>query len=336
VIDYFLAWCGAPGQRGIKERALIDFVGRRYWYFLLSLLIIVPGIISLFLFGLKLSVDFTGGTLWEMQFNKAVHPAEVRMVLADNGLPDAVVQSSGDNSVIVRARDIESQAASGTRQRVESALQQKYGDFTTVRFESVGPSLGGEISSKAVQAVALASLGILLYISFAFRRIPRSFRYGTCAIVALLHDALVVIGIFSILGKVFDIEVDSLFVTAVLTVIGFSVHDTIVVFDRIRENITRHAGESFDAIVNHSILQTLGRSLNTSLTAVFVLTALVLFGGVTTRTFALALLIGIISGTYSSIFNASQLLVAWEDRDWERWFGRGRQQAAQATNGARR
>lgn len=316
---------------------MIDFVGKRYWYFLLSLLIIIPGVVSLAIPpGLKLSVDFTGGTLWEIRFQQAVNPAEARTLLADNGLGDAVVQTSGENQLLIRARDVESEAEAGTRDRLEAALSQKFGQFETIRFESVGPSLGGEVTNKAIQAVALASLGILLYITIVFRGVPRSFRYGTCAIIALLHDALVVVGVFSILGKLFNVEVDALFVTGVLTVIGFSVHDTIVVFDRIRENITRHAGESFDSIVNHSILQTLARSLNTSLTAVFVLAALVLFGGVTTRNFALVLLIGIISGTYSSIFNASQLLVVWENDDVGKFFARLRGQPMPATNGARR
>ncbi|MDA8216846.1 MAG: protein translocase subunit SecF, partial [Dehalococcoidales bacterium] len=319
------------------QTQVIDFVGRRYWYFLLSLVIIVPGVISLLMApGLKLSVDFTGGTIWEMRFQQDVPPAEVRTLFADNGLPDAVVQSSGEHMILVRAKDIESGTAAGTRELLNQALTSHFGTFETVRFESVGPSLGSEIRDKAFLAIAAASIGILIYITWAFRKVPKPFRFGVCAIIALLHDALVVLGVFSILGKLFNVEVDSLFVTAVLTVIGFSVHDTIVVFDRIRENVGRYAGESFDAVVNHSILQTLGRSLNTSLTAVFVLAALVLFGGVTTRNFALALLIGIISGTYSSIFNASQLLVVWENGEVGRLFRRPRLQPAGTANGARR
>ena len=316
---------------------MIDFVGRRYWYFLISLLIIVPGVISLLVPpGLRLSVDFTGGTLWEMRFDKEVGPAEVRAVLADNGLTDAIVQSSGERMVMVRAKDIESQTEAGTRERIDAALAERFGSYETVRFESVGPALGAEIRDKAVAAVAMASAGILLYISWAFRKVPKPFRYGACAVIALLHDALVVLGVFSILGKAFNVEVDALFVTAVLTVIGFSVHDTIVVFDRIRENISRYAGEPFEAIVNHSIMQTLGRSLNTSLTSAFVLAALVLFGGVTTRNFALALLIGIISGTYSSIFNASQLLVVWENGEIGQLLRGGGLRALRASGGVRR
>jgi len=290
---------------------VLDIVGRRYWYFLLSALIIFPGLVSLVVPpGLKLGVDFTGGTLWELQFEHTVAPAQVREALSEAGY-DAIVQTSGETSVLIRTKEIK--ADSPEKARVADALKALFGNFVELRYESVGPVVGGEVRDRAVVAVALASLGILLYIWYAFRRIPKSFRYGVCAIIALLHDAFLVLGVFSILGRVAGIEVDSMFVTALLTVIGFSVHDTIVVFDRIRENMVRHAGERFEVVVNHSILQTIGRSLSTTLTVLFTLSALVLFGGTTTRTFALTLLIGIASGTYSSIFNASPLLVVWEN-----------------------
>ncbi len=303
---------------------MFDFVGRRYWYFLLSLIIIIPGLISLAIPpSLNLSVDFTGGTLWEMRFQRAVAPADLRELLTDNGMVDSVVQTSGENMYIVRARDVESASAEGTRQRVDTALREAFGDYETVRFESVGPALSTEIRDKAFLAVAMASIGILLYITYAFRRIRKSFRYGTCAILSLVHDVIVVVGVFSVLGKLFGFEVDALFVTAILTVIGFSVHDTIVVFDRIRENLTRMPGQAFEVVVNHSIMQTFIRSLNTQLTTVFPLIALVLFGGVTTRNFALTLLIGLVTGTYSSIFMAAQLLVVWENDELRRLFRRG-------------
>jgi len=187
-------------------------------------------------------------------------------------------------------------------------------------FETIGPVIGSEITANAVKAVIVAAILIVLYISWSFRKVPKpasSFRFGICAIIALLHDALVLIGLFSLLGHFFHVEVDSLFVTAVLTVIGFSVHDTIVVFDRIRENLLKSgSGVAFEQIVNDSIVQTLSRSLNTSLTAILVLLSLLLFGGESIRWFVVALLIGIISGTYSSIFNAAPLLVVWQD--WER------------------
>jgi preprotein translocase subunit SecF len=302
---------------------MMHIMRRRALYYIISLAIILPGIISLAIPPhLKLAVDFTGGTLWELQFQQAVQPAEVKAVMAGKGYPDAVVQTSGDRGVLIRSKEISSEG--NTKSDILQALQARFGPATELRFESVGPVIGQEIATRAIAAVFLASIGILLYIAWAFRKVDHPVRYGLCAIIALLHDALVVLGIFSILGHLFNVEVDSLFVTAVLTVIGFSVHDTIVVFDRIRENARRLHGLSFEDVVNHSLLQTLGRSLATSLTVLFTLSALTLFGGVTIRLFALTLLIGIISGTYSSIFNASALLVSWENGDLARLFGRRR------------
>ena len=290
---------------------MLDIIGKRYWYLLISAIIIIPGLISLLIPpGLQLGVDFTGGTLWEMRFNQPVAPAQVKTVFADYGLGDVVVQTSGEGTVMVRSKEIGSE--SQLKRDLDAALREQLGDYTELQFQSVGPAVAGETTGFAAVAVAAAALGILFYLWWAFRRVPSSFRYGVCAIIALLHDAFLVLGVFSILGKLFHVEIDSLFVTALLTVIGFSVHDTIVVFDRIRENMGRRARESFAEVVNHSVLQTMGRSLTTSLTVVITLTALVLFGGLTTRNFTLALLIGIVSGTYSSIFNASVLLVMWD------------------------
>jgi preprotein translocase subunit SecF len=187
-----------------------------------------------------------------------------------------------------------------------------------INFYAVGPTVGQELIWRAFGAIALASLAILIYLSVVFRKVPNAFRYGVCAIIALLHDVLVVTGVFAILGFLFDVEIDALFITAMLTVIGFSVHDTIVVFDRVRENIVRRRFERFEDVVNYSVVQTLARSINTSITVLLTLFALYLFGGASIRTFVLALLIGILSGTYSSIFNASMLLVVWENREWSR------------------
>jgi preprotein translocase subunit SecF len=299
---------------------LIDLVGKRYWFFLFSALIIIPGLISLALPpGLRLGVDFTGGTLWEQRFPVPVQPAEIKQILADNGF-DAIVQSIDQSSVVIRMKEL--RIDSPEKAQIEAAFKAAYGTIPTAdRYDTVGPTVGAEVASRASVAVALASIGILLYLWYAFRRLHSAWKYGACAIVALLHDVLVVLGVSSILGRLLNLEVDAMFVTALLTIIGFSVHDTIVVFDRIRENSIRHSGESIGSIVNHSLLQTLGRSLATSLTVIFTLSALVLFGGVTTRTFAMTLLIGIISGTYSSIFNASQLLVIWENGELARLFG---------------
>ena len=307
---------------------MLDLVGKRYYWFLLSLLVIVPGLISLTVHGLNLSIDFTGGTLWELQMSRPVQPGEVRDVLAAHGYPDSIVQTSQDNVVLIRMKELKE--GSPEKAALAAAMRERFGDFTELRIESVGPTLGTAIRNRAVVAVGLATLGILGYIAWAFRNTNNPILYGIAAIIAMLHDVAVVVGIFSILGWLRGIEVDALFVTALLTIIGFSVHDTIVVFDRIRENLGRRAAPTFEQIVNYSVVQTLVRSLNTSLTVVFTLLALFLFGGETIRYFVLALLIGVISGTYSSIFNASQILVVWENRELHRFLARLRGQRQHA------
>lgn len=307
----------------------------RNYYYLISLAALLPGVISLILFGLNLGIDFTGGTIWEIKFDRSVESEEIKTVLANNGYSDSVVQISSDDGVdnnvaIIRMEELPQ--LSPAKQAMEDDLQAEIGPFEELQISTVGSSVSSSISQKAIVAVAAASVGILLYIAFAFRNTQNPLLYGLCAIAAMLHDVLLVLGVFSLLGEFADIQIDSLFVTALLTVIGFSVHDTIVVFDRIRENLSRQIEPSFEGVVNYSLAQTIVRSLNTSLTVVFTLLALFLFGGESTRDFVLALLIGIISGTYSSIFNASQLLVSWEMRDFHRWWNRlrGRPQGTAA------
>jgi preprotein translocase SecF subunit len=218
----------------------------------------------------------------------------------------------------------------GTPLQTVTEVRQRFKANEVIDFRSVGPTVGTELQWRAMVAVGLASLAILLYLTLVFRRVPNSFRYGVTAIIAVLHDVLVVLGIFAILGLLFGVEIDALFITAMLTVIGFSVHDTIVVFDRVRENIMKRRFERFDDVVNYSLVQTLARSINTSVTVLITLFALYLFGGVSIKPFVLALLIGILSGTYSSIFNASMMLVIWENREWRRFFGGGSTPAPEA------
>ena len=290
----------------------MNIIGRKNIYFAISLLVIIPGLVSLLLWGLNLSIDFKGGSRMTLLFPQNVSDtvvSQAKEVYAKDKVAIATVQPSG-KQVIVRTSPLDQKI----HQQVLEDLQKKLPGVKEDSFETVGPTIGSETTKNAVAGVGLASLLIVLYIAFAFREVPKpanSWRFGICAIVALLHDVLVVVGIFSILGHFFHVEVDSLFVTALLTVIGFSVHDTIVVFDRIRENLKKNVTHSFEETVNSSILQTLGRSLNTSLTVILVLLALLLFGGESTKWFVVALLVGVISGTYSSIFNASPLLVLW-------------------------
>ena len=352
---------------------MYDIVGKRNWYFAFSALITIPGLIFIALGGLKPSVDYTGGTVWQVRYADEPNAAEVHAALVELGYPEAKVREVGGGFLEIRTRPIDllpaasvaptptplpsgvtpspsptaspspsptptpspsptpnGSAASSSPTPAPSAtpvpvvagtpfdtlekkLIARFGAGQPRSIITVGATVGSELIRSSVILIVIGELFILAYLWVRF-----GFRYGTAAIVALLHDVVVVVGIFAMLGFFFGLEFDALFVTALLTIIGFSVHDTIVVFDRIRENRVRHAGEPFGAIVNHSILQTLGRSINTSLTVVVTLTALLLLGPATIRTFTLALLIGVISGTYSSIFNASQLLAAWYEWDTNR------------------
>lgn len=298
---------------------MLDIIGKKNIYFLISLLVIVPGLISLLLFGLKLSIEFTGGTRLTLDFPQTVSSQTVQTVrgaIEQQKIEVSSIQPSG-KSIIIRT----SQMNQKQDAVILAAIHEKVGNVKQEEFETIGPTIGAETTRSAFYSVLLASALIVLYIAISFRKVPKpasSWRFGICAIIALLHDVLVLVGIFSLLGHFFNVEVDSLFITALLTVIGFSVHDTIVVFDRIRENLLRVSGVPFAQVVNNSILQTIVRSLNTSLTAILVLFTLLLFGGANIHWFVVALLIGIISGTYSSIFNASPLLVVWHNWDARR------------------
>lgn len=327
-----------------------NLVRHRYWWFTLSLIVILPGLYFLLLhpifttgsfnIGLRPSVDFSGGALWELHFpQKAVtdlNTSEIAQIFAENGFEKALVQVSSvqvggkpTTAALVRTTSLNADSFSAQQQKILAALQAKFGEVRRERLENVGPIVSQESTRSAVLAVLGASVAILLYLTFAFRKAPHPIRYGVCALIAMLHDVLVVLGVAAILGATIGLEVDALFLTALLTILSFSVHDTIVVFDRIRENlINRKFGETFDEIVNHSIVQTLPRSVNTQLTTLFTLTSLLLFGGASIRNFVAIMLIGLISGTYSSIFNAAQLLVVWEHKEWQTWF-KGKEQSDQ-------
>jgi preprotein translocase subunit SecF len=300
---------------------MFQIVKRRYFFFGLSLLVIVPGMLALLVWGLPLAIDFTGGSLLDVRFESGQAPATEQIIAlyAKHGYKDSLVETSGNGQVIIRSKDMDSATANA----LVAEMQTSFGSPVIIqRFDSVGPAIGKEVASRAAGAVAFAAIGILIYITYAFRGVPHAFRFGTAAIIAMLHDVAVVLGMEAILGHFLGWEVDALFLTALLTVIGFSVHDTIVVFDRIRENSGIYRRVPFEEVVNHSIVQTLDRSINTQLTVMLTLLALVLFGGVTIRHFVVTLLIGVFSGTYSSIFNASPILVVWENREWRNWFRR--------------
>lgn len=282
-------------------------------YFIFSTILILPGLYFLITSGLKFGIDFTGGALLEYRFEETVSSDELNKVITDSGAEVGQITSAGDNVYIIKTKPLEQDKINS----IKANLTNKFGNVEERRIENVGPVIGNELKQKAIYALIVSIVAIVLYIAFSFRKVPKptsSLRFGVAAIFALLHDVLIVVGAFAILGHFLGVEVDTLFMTAILTIIGFSVHDTIVVFDRIRENLLKNIGSKFESVANISVVQTLGRSLNTSLTVVFVLTALLLFGGESIRWFVVALLIGIISGTYSSIFNATALLAWWEEK----------------------
>jgi preprotein translocase subunit SecF len=306
---------------------MIDIVKRRYLYFGISLLVIIPGMLALIGWGLPLAIDFRGGSLLDIRFDTGAvpQPAQVSELYTANGFSDSIVQTTGTNGLIIRS----SEMTDAQRNQLVSIMETQFNATITVnRFESVGPSVGQEVAKRAAGAVGLAALGILAYIMYAFRGVSHAYRYGVAAIIAMLHDVAVVVGVEAILAHFLKWEVDSLFLTALLTVIGFSVHDSIVVFDRIRENLNIYRRLPYETVVNHSIVQTLVRSINTQLTVMLTLLALVMFGGLTIQHFVVTLLVGVFSGTYSSIFNASPILVVWEKREWRNWFRPGASTAA--------
>jgi len=288
---------------------MFNFMKYRYFYFLFSALFIVPGLISLALFGLKPSIDFTGGSLLEVQLtqntkNIVLNQKNVQEFV--NGIYSvSVVQPSGKDQYLIRGTPI----SNDQKNQVLEKLKAQVGEAKEMRFETVGPTLGGELLRKTILAGVLVAVIIIAYVWSQFQNL----KFGVAAVLAMLHDGLVVVGAFSILGKLLNVEVDVLFVTALLTVLSFSVHDTIIVFDRIREMSRKHPRVPFKELVNGAILQTLGRSINNSMTVIIMLTTLVLLGGETIRWFAVALLIGAITGTYSSTFNAAPILVVWDE-----------------------
>jgi preprotein translocase subunit SecF len=296
-----------------------NIVGKRYWFFAFSMLLTVPGLIALLLFGLPLAIDFTGGSLLKVSFEAAPPPpADVKSIFGNAGFPDSQVQTLSANGLQIRAKTMED----ATKNQILETMRAQYGAVTELEFSSVSPTIGAEVVQSAVQVIVIATIVIMLFLWFAFRQVPHSIRYGVAAILGLLHDVVVIIGSAALFGQLLGWQVDSLFLTAVLTMLGFSVQDKIVVFDRIRENLIKRRGEKFEVIVNASLLQTVARSLVTQLTMFFTMLALALFGGVTIHNFVIILLIGLMSGTYSSIFVASQLLVVWENREWRTWFRR--------------
>jgi preprotein translocase subunit SecF len=301
----------------LNQHRIFNIVGHRTWWYILSATLIIPGIVSLFVWGLNFGIDFKGGTMQQIDFPSGRPSADsIRAEVKDAGINAVSVQTSGDKDILIRYANENSKTPRQMGDAILSQIKKSSPNIKEVSFENIGASVAKNTTRQAVIAVIITSLALIIFIAWAFGSVPKpasSWRFGVSAIAALAHDILFVVGMFSIIGHFFpNIEVDALFITAILTILGFSVNDTIVVFDRIRENLRRNPGRSFEEISNISLNQTLARSLNTSLTVIFVLLALVALGGDSIRNFILALTLGIITGTYSSIFNATPILVSWQ------------------------
>jgi preprotein translocase subunit SecF len=332
---------------------MIDFVSKRYVYFTISLLIMLPGIISIILpDGLKTGIEFSSGSNFTARFQEEVSSTELHSALAELGHPESRIQETTEGRLIVRTDLIGGSTESppfgpalpSEREDIEAGLVDRFGPMLDsegnvsnrfIEFSSVSASVSSDITRNATFAVIASSLAILVFVTFAFWNVPSPFRYGAATVIALIHDVIVVLGVASILGRIIDFEIDSLFITAMLTIIGFSVHDSIVVFDRIRENILRseQAGYrvSLAQAVNASLNQTLARSLNTSITLFLAILALLLLGGGTIQDFLITMLVGLIAGAYSSIFIAAQLLVSWEEGDLPGFGAGAHEEATEAT-----
>jgi preprotein translocase subunit SecF len=290
-------------------------IQKRKIFLSLSSLAVVAAVLALIFWGLNFGIDFTGGSLLEVEF-KNYQPTitEVQDSLKENNLHNLVVQPT-ENSLILRFQENDEVAHQAVVKSLQTLAAGKEGaSFKELQFDSVGPSIGRELKSKSFNATAIVFIMIIIYISFAFRKVSKpvaSWKFGVAAIIALIHDILFILGVFAVIGHFYGIEVNTPFIAAVLTVLGYSVSDTIIVFDRIRENLPK-SQEDFENTVNRSINQTLTRSINTSFSAILALLAVLFFGGSTIKDFALALIIGIFIGTYSSIFIASPVLVVWE------------------------
>jgi len=293
---------------------MFDIIGKRFWYFLISGIVILAGIIALFVFGLKPGIEFKSGSEVTVSFEQPVDKQQVTKALADLGYGSTIVRRAGTD-FILDLPELNDAAKAALR----TGLADKLGQFQDGGFQLVSAKAAANTTRNAAIAVIISAIGMLVYISWAFHRMPNPFRWGVCAIASLVHDVLVVVGVFAILGGIFGWQVDLLFIAGVLTVIGYSVNDTIVIFDRIRENVSKNPGMDFEAVINYSLVGTMSRTLITGLGTLYVLIALLLVVGAPIQNLVVVLLVGIVTGTYSSIGTAASLLVVWERGEWGRF-----------------
>jgi preprotein translocase subunit SecF len=305
---------------------MLDIIGKRYWFFLISGVLILIAIVSLSVFGLKRSIEFESGSLLTVRLQTQVDYTEFQQAIADLGYPDAIIQKVGDTDFLIRTEVLTEDA----QNQLEAGLIERFGTLSEASFSSVSEMVAQETWRNALIAVAIALVGMLLYVTWAFRKMPNPFRWGTCFTVALFHDILVTVGLFSLFGRIFGWEMNLMFITGILAIVGVSLDNTIVVFDRMRENQKLGVSPDFEVVVNRSQIETLSRSLNTSFTILITLITLLLFVGGTIQNFVVVLLIGLIAGTFDSVFVAPGLLVVWDKNEWGRFIGRKPSPAAPA------
>ncbi|MDD2252039.1 MAG: protein translocase subunit SecF [Dehalococcoidales bacterium] len=301
---------------------MIDIVGKRFKLLAFTAIVMLICIITLATSGLKMGIDFSSGSLLTLSFEEEVALNDIKQELSTLGYDNAIVQVTGDGDFLIRTLTLEAEEKAS----LETSLESRFGELEELSFENVDPVIARQTARNAAIAVAAAAVGIMLYITWAFRRMPKPFHYGTCAIAALVHDLLIVIGIFAVLSIPMGLEVNLMFITGVLAVLGYSVNDTVVIFDRIRENRLNNPTADLAITINRSLVETLTRSVNTGITTLVVILALLMFIGSTILNFAIIMLIGVLVGTYSSIFVASTLLIVWDKKEWKRfipWLNRG-------------
>jgi preprotein translocase subunit SecF len=297
---------------------MLDIVGKRFWFFLVSGILILIAVVSLIAFGLKPSIEFSSGSLLTLKFDNQVAYSDFQKAINELGYTSALVQSTGSSSFLVRTQELTTQENAD----LQAGLAAKFGAVTEASFNSVSPLVASETARNAFIAVAIAMVGMLLYVTYAFRKMPSPFRWGTCFVIALLHDIVVTVGLFSLFGKMFGWEMNLMFITGILAIVGVSLDNTIVVFDRMRENQRMGVSTNFAVVVNKSQIETISRSLNTSITILISCLALLIFVGGTIQNFVVVLMIGIIAGTFDSVFVAPGLLVVWDKKEWGRFIGR--------------
>jgi preprotein translocase subunit SecF len=297
---------------------MLDIVGKRFWFFLISGVLIVIAIVSLATFGLKPSIEFSSGSILTMRFETPVEYDQFQQEMKNLGYEDAIVQRTGSGQFLIRTQEL----TDAQKAQMETDLTAAFGTLSESSFNSVSPMIASETARNAAIAIAIAMVGMLLYVTYAFRKMPSPFRWGTCFVIALFHDILVTVGVFSLLGHIFGWEMNLMFITGILAIVGVSLDNTIVVFDRMRENQKIGVSGDFEVVVNRSQVETLGRSLNTSITILITCIALLIFVGGSIQNFVVVLMMGIIAGTFDSVFVAPGLLVVWDKGEWGRFFGR--------------